>query len=396
MACVGKLLILFLYVGILTDPALVTAQGSTQEAERSARSASAVPEPSLAPHGEKAAGTLQGSTQEAERSARSASAVPKPGLAPHGEKAAGTLSVQVPEPGSPGGIPSIPGQTPVGEDANSPPREETFKKGSIRLLGQGSGNVSSERTVAGSGALGFQYEEQKGYIRAKVNAGLSGIELKNEPTKEYASMILQPDIRGFSLALDGAYKLPFGRHNLVVGGAFRTSPYVNWTVEVPMTDPITMMPKIETHSNSIVTLGLVLGLGYLFHIEYENLNVAFEATGNFSMRALAGDATNDLVLMKNTLGTTAQFFLGGELRFKMYLNDVKFFMALPFLYVPTADANVEGLTGFRVLFGLEIDGNLWTREIIEKRPVSNKGHGPNAPPSGFSPPSPDWSPKFSL
>lgn len=240
-------------------------------------------------------------------------------------------------------------------------------EGTIKIPGAAGGSSTADGKVSGNAGIGFEYSVLTGYLRIRLDLGIAGFTLHNEQKRDYANMVLLPDTRGATVAADGAYFWS-GKNNNIhigIGGSFRSSPSVTWSYDEILPDATTNTTKTINHSSTVSTAALLLGGAFLWNLPTgKEIPVDIGLNLGFSLRGILGDIVHDQFLMTETLGTTSTVFIGGEARLKVRVRDVNTFVSMPFLYSANGTGgDVQGLSGVRILVGLEVNGSLFTKEI---------------------------------
>lgn len=266
----------------------------------------------------------------------------------------------------------------------------------IRIPAEAASNLSTEGKGAANAGLAFEYETASSYVRVRGNLGANAFTLSNAERKSYANIVLQPDSSGFSFAVDGC-KLWGNSHTITagIGGHLRISPYMTWSVDEITVDAMTNVPTKMTYSGDITSAALLLGGMLHWNVSsLKDLPIRVGLTGGASLRGIVGDIDDGLLM--RTLGTSSKLFGGGELRLQVKVRDFGFFGRMPFLWSFSDRGQIQGLTGIRFLFGVEISGKFIELKSPEspRAPEHNSSDPKPLPPPPR--PTPDSSLRFSL
>lgn len=233
----------------------------------------------------------------------------------------------------------------------------------LRIPGEASatGNATAG-TPTGDLSSGVEYAFEGGYFRGRINFGAAGFEVKGAQ-RDFAALVLQPDVRGVSAALDYAQWWALrDRFYLGYGVGLRASPFTTWAYEVTTEDPITHALTTTTIRDSVVVgSGLAaLVLHWKIH-DGDPVDVSFGIDAGFSVRGLLGTGAQTPALLANTLGTTERVFYGFDVRAKLKLGDIAFFAGIPVHF--GAQSDVFGLTGPQFVIGAEVQGTVFQTAI---------------------------------
>ncbi len=235
-------------------------------------------------------------------------------------------------------------------------------EGTVSLPAEASAKTNADGSAGGQAGVGFKYDFTGGYLRARINIAAAPFEIRNGKPGDYAAFLLQPDLKGATVAVDAAKIWRPGAWHLAAAGGIRVSPKMVWAVETTTTDAAgatrTTTDARDAIAASLVA-GFVAGLDLPGPTPELQAHITFEVP--LTLRVLMGPSSQDGDFLLKTLGDKNTVFLGIEPRVRVGVGDLAVFASLPMLATFNA-GNVPGLTGINFIVGAEVRGDVvsWT------------------------------------
>ncbi|MFZ5446159.1 MAG: hypothetical protein ACOZQL_39595 [Myxococcota bacterium] len=248
------------------------------------------------------------------------------------------------------------GKETVVDDDPEPPREAAAPA-TISIPAEATAKTAGESN-GGQAGVGFNYDFGTGYLRARINIAAAPFEVKNGKPADYGAMLLQPDLKGASVAVDAAGIYRTGSFFVAGGGGLRVSPQMTWKLETTTVDAMGVATT-TVDSRDAMSLALMGGLFVGFDLPgpTPELRAAITLEVPLTLRALMGPVTADGDFLLRTLGDKNTVFLGAEPRVRVRVGDLGVFASFPMLATFNSGA-VPGLTGVNVILGAEVRGDV--------------------------------------